>query len=464
MSENLEALGELTADQQALLLLLLRKKAQARAEQRIPRAPHGRQQPLSFAQERLWFLNQFEPESAFYNISLPLRLRGPLNLMALESTLNELIRRHEVLRTTFQRVDGKPEQLISAAQPRRLPVTDLTDLTAEQREAVVQDAIKQDARRPFDLGQGPLVRQHVLRIGEADHLVLLTMHHIVTDNWSMGVMVKEVVALYTAYHAGESSPLPELEIQYADFAAWQREWLQGSVLENELNYWKQQLAGAPEVLELPTDRPRPRLESFHGAYQSLNFSESTSRKLTELNQQQGTTMFMTLRAVFKTLLYRYSGQRDLLVGTPVANRNRVEIEPLMGFFVNTLVLRTRVDGDWSFRELLQQVRETMLGAQGHQELPFERLVQGLAPGASLGLSPLFLVMMTLDNSPERKLELPQLELQSQGGHNATAKFDLLLALSTKRNALKGVIEYNADLFDSTRMVRLVEPFRLFVAG
>ncbi len=458
MSENLEALGELTADQQALLLLMLRKKAQARAEQRIPRAPRGQQQPLSFAQERLWFLNQFEPESAYYNLPLALRLTGPLNLAALESTLNELNRRHEVLRTTFKPVNGKPEQYIGAAQPGRLPVTDLVGLTAEQREAVVQNSIIEDARRPFDLEQGPLVRQQVLRVGEAEHMVLLTMHHIVTDNWSMGVMVKEVVALYTAYQSGESSPLQELEIQYADFAAWQREYLQGAVLENELSYWKQQLADAPEVLELPTDRPRPRFESFHGAHQSLNLSESTSRKLTELSQQAGTTLFMTLLAAFKTLLYRYTGQSDLLVGTPVANRNRVEVEPLIGFFVNTLVLRTQLNGDWSFRELLQQVRETVLGAQGHQELPFERLVQELAPERSLSHAPLFQVMMTLDTSPERKLELPQLELQTLGGHNATAKFDLLLGLSTKRNALRGVIEYNADLFDSSRMARLAEHF------
>ena len=463
MSENLEALGGLTADQQALLLLKLRKKAQARAEQRIPRVPRGQQLPLSFAQERLWFLNQFEPESAFYNLPLALRLRGPLNLAALESTLNELIRRHEVLRTTFKPVNGKPEQFIGPAQPRRLPVTDLVGLTAAQREAAVQKAIKEDARRPFDLELGPLVRQQVLRVGEAEHVMLLTMHHIVTDNWSMGVMVKEVVALYSAYQGGESSPMPELEIQYADFAAWQREWLQGAVLEEELSYWKQQLAQAPEVLELPTDRPRPRVESFHGAYQSLRWDEETARRLTALNQQQGTTLFMTLLAAFKTLLYRYTGKSDLLVGTPVANRNRMEIEPLIGFFVNTLVLRTKLNGNGSFGELLQQVRETVLGAQGHQKLPFERLVQELAPERSLSHAPLFQVILALNNPSVEKLELPQLELQAVGGGDrATAKFDMTVVLSSRERGIGGTIIYNRDLFGARKMAQFAGHFRRVV--
>ena len=406
--------------------------------------------PLSFAQERLWFLNQLEPESAFYNIPIALRLRGPLNIAALEGTLNELIRRHEVLRTTFTPAGGKPEQFINAARPQPLTVIDLIDLKPEQREAALQNAIKEDARTPFDLVRGPLVRRRLLRVREAEHVVLLTMHHIVSDGWSMGVLVKEVAALYEAHQHGESSPLPELEIQYADFAVWQREWLQGEVLEDELSYWKQQLADAPEVLELPMDRPRPRLESFSGAYQSLVLSVDIARRLTEVSQQQGTTLFMTLLAAFQALLYRYTSQTDIVIGTPVANRNRVEIEPLIGFFVNTLVLRTQLNGESSFRELLRQKRETVLGAQAHQELPFERLVQELAPERSLSHAPLFQVMLMLDNMPARQLKLPELQLQAIGADSATAKFDLNLAFTTNRETgeLVGVIKYNTALFDT----------------
>ena len=256
--------------------------------------------------------------------------------------------------------------------------------------------------------------------------------------------------------------MPELEIQYADFAVWQREYLQGAVLEEELSYWKQQLAQAPEVLELPTDRPRPRVESFRGAYQSLRWDEETARRLTALNQQAGTTLFMTLLAAFKTVLYRYTGKSDLLVGTPVANRNREEIEPLIGFFSNTLVLRTKLNGNGSFRELLQQVRETVLGAQGHQKLPFERLVQELAPERSLSHAPLFQVILALNNPSVGKLELPQLELQAVIGDSATAKFDLTVVLSSRERGISGTIIYNRDLFGPTKMAQFAGHFRRVV--
>ncbi|HET6976572.1 MAG TPA: amino acid adenylation domain-containing protein [Pyrinomonadaceae bacterium] len=444
----------------AALSQVIEEEAQRKLEMLPPLVSVNREGPLplSFAQERLWFLNQFEPQSAFYNIPVALRLRGPLSIAALESTLNEMTRRHEVLRTTFTRVGGKPEQFIGAVRPRPLPVIDLVGLTAEQRETAVQNAIREDARTPFDLVLGPLVRQHVLRVTEDEHVVLLTMHHIVTDGWSMDVLVKEVVALYAMYRRGESSPLPELEIQYADFAVWQRDWLQGDVLDDELSYWTHQLAHAPEVLELPTDRPRPRHQSFRGAYQSLGFSADIARRLTEVSQQQGTTLFMTLLAAFKTLLYRYTGQTDLLVGTPVANRNRVEIEPLIGFFVNTLVLRTRVAGEFTFSDVLSRVREVVLEAQGHQELPFERLVQELAPDRSLSHAPLFQVTMVLNNPSAQKLELPELELQAVGGDSATAKFDMTLALASNESGIVGRIVYNRDLFGSARMAQFAGHF------
>jgi amino acid adenylation domain-containing protein len=432
-----------------------RKRAALPPLVRVPR--HGTL-PLSFAQERLWFLSQFEPNSAFYNIPIALRLRGPLNIAALESTLSETIRRHEALRTTFTKPGGKPEQLIGPARPVRLPVIDLLGIDAEQREAVVRKVTTEDARRPFDLALGPLVRQRLVRVGKAEHVALLAMHHIVSDGWSLGVLVREIGSLYEAYLKGEPSALPELAIQYADFAVWQRTWLQGAVLEAELHYWRQQLAQAPEVLELPTDRGRPRVEGFRGGLQRLGLSAELSRKLRELSQQQGATLFMTLLAAFKTLLYRYSGQTDLLVGTPVANRNRMGVEPLIGFFVNTLVLRTGLSGEVSFRELMGRVREVVLEAQEHQELPFERLVQELAPERSLSHAPLFQVMMVLDNTQGRKLELPPLELQPVAGNSATTKFDLTLALATGEFGMGGQIEYNRDLFGPNRMARLAGHF------
>jgi amino acid adenylation domain-containing protein len=422
----------------------------------ITRALRASRSLLSFAQERLWFVDQLEPDTAAYNICGGVQLTGRLQVAALAQSLVELVRRHEILRTSFVQFDGEPAQQITTEAKLELPLVDLRGVPERQAERL----LREEARRPFQLQQGQLLRVKLLRIGEEQYQLLFTMHHIVSDGWSMGVLVREVGALYEAYVHGEPSPLPELEIQYADFAAWQREWLTGTVLEDELSYWKQQLAHAPAVLELPADRPRPRLESFRGGQQALELSENLSRSLRELSQAQGATLFMTLLAAFKTLLYRYSGQTDLLVGTPVANRNRVELEPLIGFFVNTLVLRTRVTGEISFRELLGRVRETVVAAQSHQELPFERLVQELAPERSLSHAPLFQVMMVLDNTPARRLELPQLELQAVGGNSATAKFDLTLALNTNsQGELSGVIEYNTDLFEQSRLARLAEHLR-----
>jgi len=312
---------------------------------------------LSFAQQRLWFFDQLEPGLPAYNIPAAVRLKGPLNLAALEQSLNEIVKRHESLRTTFGKVDGRPTQVIAPTLTIKLPVVDLRKLPASEQEAEVRRLVTAEAQRAFDLSQGPLIRCTVLRLGDEEHVGLLTMHHIVSDGWSTGILVREVATLYVAFCAGGSSPLPVLPIQYADFAHWQRQWLQGEVLETQIAYWKKQLANAPALIDLPTDHPRPAVQTFRGAHQSLVLPKHLQEGFKTLSRQEGVTQFMTLLAAFKVLLYRYTSQDDLIVGTPIANRNRLETEGLIGFFVNALVLRTDLSGNPSFRELVRRVRE-----------------------------------------------------------------------------------------------------------
>ena len=314
--------------------------------------------PLSFAQQRLWFLDQYESNSSVYNIPSALRLKGALDVTALEQSLNEIVRRHESLRTTFSAVDGEPVQVIASALKMSLPFKDLMDLPESDRENEAQRLAMEQAREPFELSQAPLLRVILLRLGPYDHVLVLTMHHIVSDGWSRGVLYRELSLLYQAYTQGKPSPLAELSIQYADFAVWQRQWLQGEVLENQLSYWKKQLEGAPAILNLPTDRPRPAVQSYRGANQSIELPPELTQGLKALSAQQGVTLFMTLLAAFQTLLHRYTGQNDIVVGSPIANRNRAEIEGLIGFFVNTLVMRTDLRGNPTFKELLTRVRET----------------------------------------------------------------------------------------------------------
>ena len=360
--------------------------------------------PLSFAQQRLWFLDQLEPGSSFYNIPAAVRLHGVLNVAALERTLSEVVRRHEVLRTHFMAVDGEPVQVIEAAAPLQLEVLDLSALEEEAREAEVLRLAQLEASRPFDLWRGPLLRVGLLRLGKEEHVALVTMHHIVSDGWSMGVFINEVATLYAAYVRGEESPLEELPIQYADFAHWQRGWLQGEVLAAQLDYWRAELADAPTVIDLPIDKPRPPVQTYRGAYQPLQLSAALSAQLRDLSRRHGATLFMTLLAAFDLLLCRYAGQEQVLVGTPIANRNRSEIEGLIGFFVNTLVLRGDVRGNPSFSELLRRVRETALSAYAHQDLPFEKLVEELQPERDMSRSPLFQVMFVLQNAPAEALD------------------------------------------------------------
>ena len=444
------------------------KRQEAGVEtQPICPAPRDGILPLSFAQQRLWFLDQLEPNSPFYNLPEALRLTGPLDVTVLEQSLNEIARRHEVLRTTFVTVDGKPQQVIAPAGEVAIaaPVIDLRDLPEAEREAEAIRLAAVEAQTPFDLAHGPLLRARLLRLADDDHVVLLTMHHIIGDEWSSNVMTQEIAILYNAFSAGTPSPLPDLPIQYADFAAWQRSWLQGEVLAAQLAYWKEQLGGSPPLLHLPTDRPRPAVQTYRGAYQSFELPVSLSKALAALSRREGATLFMTLLAAFQVLLSRYTHQDDINVGTPIANRNRADIEALIGFFVNTLVMRARLDGQPGFREVLKRVREAALGAYAHQDLPFEMIVDALQPERDLSHSPLFQAMFVTQNAPQRAgQQLPGLAFSPFEAHSGTAKFDLTLFMLEDPDHLRGAFEYNTDLFDGATVTRLIGHFQTLLEG
>ncbi|MGB6563263.1 MAG: condensation domain-containing protein, partial [Candidatus Binataceae bacterium] len=413
--------------------------------------------PLSFAQQRLWFIDQLEPGNSAYNFPAAVRLKGPLNLVALGQSVNEIIKRHEALRTTFTTVDGRPVQVVAPTLTVGLPVVNLQDLTESEREAEVGRLAIEEAQRPFNLARGPLLRVTLLRLGEEEHVGLLTMHHIVSDGWSTGILIREMAVLYEAFSGGRSSPLPELPIQYADFAHWQRQWLQGEVLETQLTYWKGQLLGA-SPLELPADHLRPAVQTFQGSLQSMLLPENTGEGLKAFSRKQGITLFMTLLAAFKVLLHRYTDQNDIIVGTPIANRNRLEIEGLIGFFVNTLVMRTDLSGNPAFVELSRRVREVCLGAYAHQDLPFERLVEELHLERNLGRNPLFGVMFVLQNKSLQTIELPGLTLSPVEIDSGTAHFDLTLHIADTEQGLIATLAYNKDLFEAATISRMLGHF------
>ncbi|PMB52380.1 non-ribosomal peptide synthetase [Fischerella thermalis CCMEE 5201] len=430
----------------------------------IERIARSQQLPLSFAQQRLWFLAQLEPNSPFYNIPAAVRLQGELNVKALQQSFNEIISRHEALRTNFPTREGQAVAIISEEKPLTLSILDISELPANQQQAEVKQLASQEAQQPFDISSDHLLRVKLLRLGEQEHIVLLTMHHIVSDGWSIGVLVQELVTLYQAFCNGQPSPLPELPTQYVDFAAWQRQWLQTEVLETQISYWRKQLENAPKVLELPTDQPRPAIQTFRGATYSFKLSKELSKALNKLSQQQGSTLFMTLLAGFQTLLWRYTGQQEIVVGSPIANRNRAEIEGLIGFFVNTLVLRTNLAGNPSFEELLKRVREVALGAYAHQDLPFELLVEQLQPERDLRHTPLFQVMFVLQNAPMSALELPGLSLTPLESDSDTAKFDLTLSMIETESGLVGRLEYNTDLFVESFIQRMAGHLQTLLEG
>ncbi|MFN6563901.1 MAG: amino acid adenylation domain-containing protein [Nostoc sp. ChiSLP01] len=420
--------------------------------------------PVSFAQQRLWVLAQLEPDNPFYNMFKAVRLDGRLNIKVLERSLNEIIRRHEVLRTTFSVVEETPVQVIALHATIKLAVVNLQGLSGQEQSEQLQLVATQDQLQPFDLTKGLLLRVTLVQLESESYALLLTMHHIIGDGWSMGVFIKELSSLYRGFLAGDTSPLPELPIQYADFTIWQRQWLQGEALQTQVNYWKQQLAGVPPLLELPTDRPRPSVQTFRGWCFSFQLNAQLTASLKELSQKSGTTLFMTLMAAYATLLFRYSNQEDILIGTPIASRNQQEIEGLIGFFVNTLVMRTRLEGNPSFSELLMQVRATCMDAYANQDVPFEQIVEALQIERSLSHSPLFQVMFALQNAPMEQLETPELAVTPLNLDNVNAKFDLTLQMWEQDNCLQGFWQYNTDLFNEDRMARMTGHFQELLTG
>src|SRR2546428_2267989 len=409
---------------------------------------------LSFAQQRIWFLDQM-PNKPLYHIPATLALRGALDIAALERALNQLIARHESLRTTFRTGDGQPSGVIRPTLSITLPVVDVPASSGDQL-ADVRRLAGEQLRRPFDLAAGPLIRGSIFRLDMEHHVLALVLHHIVSDWWSMEILVRELVTLYGALTAGIPSPLPDLPIQYADFAAWQRDRLQGPALDEQLAYWTRQLGGAPPVLDLPTDHPRPRRPSYRGGRAFFELDASLRDGLHALSRREGATLFMTLLAAFQVLLARYARQPDIVVATPVAGRHRREVEGLIGLFLNTLVLRTDLSGDPSFRDLLQRVRQVALDGYTYQEVPFERIVDALQPERDLNRTPLFQVMFALQDAVRASamtfngLDLELIPLDAE-----TAKFDLSLVVFARGTALTGALEYSAGLFEPETMARMM---------
>ena len=426
-------------------------------------APRSARLPLSFAQQRLWFLNQLEPESPAYNESRAYRLSGVLDVAALQKALDQIIARHEVLRTTFVSVDGNPTQVIAGTRSIELPLIDLSAWPESGREAEARRLLAENVRRPFDLSRDIMLRVMLLCLNEQEHILLAVNHHIAFDGWSSGIFWQELADLYRSAVSGEPCEQSELPIQYADFAVWQRSRLQGEVLQAQLAYWKKQLDGL-EPLRLFTDRGRAATATSPGAEQSLTLAKELCDDLKALSRQQGVTLFMTLLAAFQTLLSRYTGQTDIVVGTPIAGRSRLEVEELIGFFVNTLVLRTDCSNDPTFRELLQRVKRTAVDAYAHQEVPFEKLVEELQPERNLGSLPLFQVMFRLQNFPRSSFDFPGLALSPVEVASGTAKFDLSLSMREEPDGLKATLAYCTDLFDAATIARMLGHLQVLLEG
>ena len=422
----------------------------------------GADLPLSYAQERLWLLEALEVAGAAYNIVGVARLSGALDASALERSFATVVERHESLRTRFGIVGASPFQVIDPAGSFELAIEELSELPESERETAVREREHALTQQPFDLALGPLFRVHLLRLSAEEHVVVVVMHHIVSDGWSMGILIRELGALYAAFSQGRASPLPEPAIQYADYVLWQRNWLQGDVLARQVGYWKDRLSGAPAALDLPTDRARPRVQTFRGANYNFSLSAELTRGLSELARNEGATLYMVLLAGFQFLLHCYSGQDDMVVGSPIAGRTHRETEGLIGFFVNMLALRTDLSGDPSFRELVGRVKETALGAYAHQDLPFEKLVEELKPIRDLSRQPVFQVLFALQNVPQERFDLPGLTLKSVEGSTRTSKFDLSLYLHEAPQGLWGYFEYATDLFDASTAEQFSDHFQILL--
>jgi amino acid adenylation domain-containing protein len=456
MSDQLRHIAGLSPEKQALLMRRLQREGDAARRPQIrPRGRTADSFPLSFAQQRLWFLNQLQPDSPFYNVPDTYRLTGRLDARVLERCFDALVRRHETLRTTFKLVGGEPRQFIQDPAPFTLQVVDLTHLPAEKREAEALRLAEEEATRLFDLTRDPMLRARLVRLGEDEHFLLMSMHHIASDGWSRSILADELMKLYEAYSEGREPALEPLPIQYADYAMWQREYLSGEVLSEQLGYWKEQLGGELPALGLPTDHPRPPMLTYSGAYYPLEFPQELGAALSALGRKSGATRYMVLLAAFDALLYRYTGQEDVVVGTPIAGRNRREVEGLIGFFVNTLVMRASLSGEPTFRKLLGRVREVTLGAYGHQEVPFEKLVEELHPERDMSRNPLFQVAFALQNAPTHDLALRGLNMTPLEIGSDASRFDLEVHIWEEEDeGLGGYIVYSTDLFVEASMARL----------
>ena len=442
----------------------LRKRRQVEKTAVISVRPPTNHFPLSFSQQRMWFVDQLGGGSPFYNIPAALRLNGSLDVPMLERSFNEIIRRHETLRTTFQPVAGEPMQVIADEGSLSFRVLDLTSQSPIEQEQALQKVTQENGQRPFELSLGPLLRLTLLRFGETEHILLITMHHIISDESSMRVFISEFAAIYQAFAAGKPSPLPELSIQYADFSIWHREWLSGERLEKQLDYWRQQLRGGSPLLKLPTDRPRPHVQTFNGAGHHVVLPADLISSLRQFSRGEEVTLFMTLLAAFQILLYRYTSQDEISVGTPVANRSQAEVESLIGCFVNTLVLRTHMSGDPTVRELLARVREVCLGAYTHQDAPFEMIVWESQPDRSPNHMPLFQVMFVFENVPKLALEVAGLSITPMRIMGKSAQFDLTLIVTETEQGVSCIFEYNTDLFDETTVARIANHFHHLLAA
>ncbi|MEH2366204.1 condensation domain-containing protein, partial [Nostoc sp.] len=467
MSDLLKRLEALSPEKRELVLQKLKKQQQSpqnNGRQIPPLTPVSRKQPLplSFAQARLWFLDQLEGENCVYNVPFFWQISGFLNITALKQAITAIVQRHEVLRTTFSFVDESPIQVIHATPKLTMQVLDWQQLTEEDQLKKAQQLAAEELQQPFDLSNPPLLRVKLLQLSNQSHLLLLVIHHIACDGWSMQIFRRELFTLYTAFCAGEPCPLPELSLQYADFAHWQRQCLQGEVLQTQLNYWHKQLAEVPPLLELPTDRPRPSVQTYRGRSEFLELNQDLTQKLKRLSQKSGTTLFMTMLAVFTLLLSRYSGQEDIVVGSAIANRNRRETKPLIGFFVNTLALRTNLQGNPTFLELLERVKQVTLDAYDHEDLPFEKLVDELGKERSLSHHPLFQVAFGLQNETQEKLETNRLTITRFEWENTTTLFDLSLMFRETPQGLTGEWEYATDLFEAKTIQRMVRHFAVLV--
>ena len=443
---------------------LKQKNSNPHQDRRISQKTKTATSPLSFSQTRMWLLDRLKPGDPTYNRPSNIQISGRLNVEVLEKSLNEIIRRHDVLRTSFIAEIGQPVQKITPHLRLTLPVIDLCELRSLEKDQEIQRLTEAEAQHSFDLSQLPLIRASLLKLDAAEHILLLTMHHIIFDAWSMGVLLRELTTLYEAFCNNQPSPLSELPIQYADFAHWQRERLQGELLKSQLDYWKEKLAGDLPVLELPTDRPRAAVQTNKGARQCLLLPNNLKESLKELSRREGSTLFMTLLAAFEILLHRYTGQEDIIIGSPIASRDRLETEKLIGVFINTLVLRTQLDGNPSFKELLSRVRQVATEAFAHQDIPFEKLVEEINPERSLSYNPLFQVLFNMLNLEETQVELPQLktELISRG-ETTTSKFDLTLYAAEKKQGIQLRLVYNADLFAPERMQVLLAQYQHLLA-